>query len=251
MAGNKAMRRALETNDVIRVNASVPLIRDTTEMITPEIARAMLERNKHNRPINWAKVEAYADVMARGEWKLHSQGIVFDQHGNLLTGQQRLWAVIYSDKNVYMRVSRGNPADTAKLLDRGRPQTSRDLATRDTERKHSPTEASIARAILAMRGNLRPTVDQLAEAIISNAEKASIVLHETKGTKKTKSILMALAAICGTLDLPTAKVKALEIEDFAARIESALMPNSATQCWGRGAAFGFAMQRASNIIQEK
>ena len=137
MIKGKALRRALESKDAMRINGEIPLIVDTTELITPAIAQEMLKHNKTNRPINWRKVEEYADLMAHDQWKLHSQGIIFDPDGNILTGQKRLWAVVYSGKDVLMRVSRGCPADTVRILDRGTPQTARDMASRETKRKHT------------------------------------------------------------------------------------------------------------------
>ena len=168
----KALKRALEV-DPIRAGGDIPLITDKTELITPTVAQEMLRANKDNRPINWKKVEEYSDAMVRGEWKLHAQGIVLDEGGNILTGQKRLWAVIYADVSVYMRVSRGNPKDTAKLLDRGDPQSARDLASRGTGRWHSPTESSIARACAALTGNMRPSKTQLADIFEANSKKAT------------------------------------------------------------------------------
>src|SRR5262249_10526113 len=159
----------IETTDALRINANVPLITDKTELITPEVAMEYLKANKNNRPINWARVEEYAAIMARGDWKLHSQGVVFDTNGNILTGQKRLWAVVKAKVGVYMRVSRGTPPEAARLLDRGTPQTARDLATRETGRKHSPTEVSIMRAYAAMQGNTRPDTDQIANLIEQHA----------------------------------------------------------------------------------
>jgi hypothetical protein len=112
----KALGRAMETKDVIRISGDVPLITDVTELVTPELAEKILKRNKNNRPINWRKVEEYARLMTEGKWKLHSQGIVIDADGNLLTGQKRLWAIIYSGTSVLMRISRGCPSNTASLL---------------------------------------------------------------------------------------------------------------------------------------
>ena len=91
MIKGKALRKALETKEAYRLTEDIPLIIDTTEWITPETAQEMLKRNKHNRPVNWNKVEEYADIMAGGQWQLHAQGIILDCDGNILTGQKRLW----------------------------------------------------------------------------------------------------------------------------------------------------------------
>jgi len=250
MAGNKAMRRALATQDAHRVAGNIPLIQDKTELITPELAQQMLERNKNNRPVNWKRVEQYATIMGAGKWELNPQGIIFDKEGNLQTGQTRLWAVIYSETSVYMRVSRGSFSSIGKLLDRGIPQSSRDLATRDTGRKHSPTEASIARAILCLQGTLRPSTDALADQIRNNDQIVTPLLKQTSGTKKTKTIMMILAVICNEIgDTKRALDLAKRVEEFGKQLDSNLKPESTERCWGRGAAFTLAMERAKRIVE--
>ncbi len=253
MSGNKALRRALDTKDAYRIGGQrpIPLIQDKTELITPEIAQQMLESNKKNRPINWKRVEQYAVIMRAEEWELNPQGIVFDKNGDLQTGQQRLWAVIYSKKSIYMRVSRGSPSTIGKVLDRGMPQSARDLATRDTGRKHSPVEASIARAILVLKGTLKPSTDMLAEQIRGDDHLVARILKETSGTKKTKPIMMILAAICADIsEIKRACDLAKRVEELGSKLEKDLEPESAERCWGRGAAFTLAMERAKKIVDK-
>lgn len=246
----RALRRALASTDAVRVAGNVPLITDTTEWVTPDMAHAMLKRNQHNRPINWNKVEEYAAIMARGEWELHSQGIVLDPDGNILTGQKRLWALIYSGATgVHMRISRGNPARVARLLDRGTPQSARDLASRGTGRKHSPTEASIARACCALAGITRPSTDALAATLEANQDLAAALLKETAGIKKTRGVLMVMAAICAVRPAATsARQVAGHAEELASELDAALAPHDAGRCWGKGAAFGLAMEHARRIV---
>lgn len=245
----KALRRALETKDVYRINADVPLIVDTTELISPDTAYEMLDKNKNNRSINWRKVEEYAQLMKDGKWELHAQGIVLDTEGNVLTGQKRLWAIIYSGKNIYMRVSRGNPSQVARLLDRGNPQTARDLATRETGRKHGPVEGSIARGILAFNGKLKPSVDEMADMIEKNADIVNDVLETSKGIKKTKGIVMLLAAISMER---VSKVKDLvgDIESMCNKLCNMLRPETPETCWNKKAAFTLAMKHAVEIVKE-
>lgn len=250
MGGNKALKRALETKDVIRINADLPLLTDETELVTPDLAREYLKRNKRNRPINWKKVTEYENIMRAGKWALHSQGIIFDAEGNILTGQSRLWAVIHADTAVYMRVSRGNPASVAPLLDRGRPQSARDLATRRTERDHALLEVSLARAISALKGRLRPSTDELAEILTQNSEKSKVVLAETAGRKKGKAEQMILAAVCMIATSPD-EVRRLmfHVERLAEKLDEMLAPRGAEQHWGKGLAFTVAMEKARALVE--
>lgn len=242
----------METKDAIRINGDVPLIVDATELITPEIARNMLKQNTLNRPINWKKVEEYAESMRSGKWKLHSQGIIFDDQGRLQTGQKRLWAIVYSGVDVLMRVSRGCPSDTVRLIDRGTAQTDRDMASRETRRKHSQIESSIVRAYLVLNGN-PPTKDNIADIMIEKAKELEMIMKETKGTKKTRAILMILGAICNlglnNSDLLSNFIK--NLEHLSDKLETRLRPSNANTCWGRGVAFTLAMEQAKTIVEER
>lgn len=245
----QALRRALSV-DPLRVNASVPLIVDRTELITPTLAKEMLKRNHHNRPINWRKVEEYAQIMRDGGWQLHGQGIILDTEENILTGQKRLWAIVLSDTAVYMRVSRGNPASVARLLDRGDPQSARDLAARDTGQRHRPVEVSVARGLLALLGNFRPSTDLVADTIASNAPLMEAITRELTGTRKTRSILMVVAAICFIEREPEMAAEASRhAGDLAEQLDMALLPHTSSQCWGRGAAFGLALEKAMRLVE--
>lgn len=252
MAGNKAMKRAVKTNDAVRLLGNIPLIVDKTELITPEMAQDLLKHNKSNRPINWRKVQEYAEIMKQNQWELTAQGIVLDETGNILTGQKRLWAVIYSNTSVLMRISRGSKKSTANLLDRGTPQSARDLASRKTEVRHSPTEASISRGICAIRGNLKPSVDELSRVIAEKNEINKVILRETSRSKKTKSVLMIMSVISSLSgDIETAKRFSLRIPFYAGKLEKALEPETAERCWNKGAAFTLALEQARKILEHE
>jgi len=247
----KAFKRAIETKDAARINGDIPLIVDSTELITPEMAEKLLRRNNSNRPVNWNKVEQYRKVMEEGKWKLHAQGIILDDKGNLLTGQKRLWAIIYSGEGQYMRISRGSPPDTATLIDRGTAQTSRDLAHRVTERKHSPTEGSIARGVLALKGEIKPSVDEIAECMVDHSNILEQAMKQTRGTRKTKSILMILAAICFLSNGDNAKGLFGIVSGLAEKLDQELFPIEAIKCWNRGAAFTLVMEKAMMICERE
>jgi hypothetical protein len=249
---SRSLRRALETSDAIRVNSALPLIQDTTELITPDEAREMLKRNRSNRPINWNAVERLADIMRRGQWQLHAQGLILDKDGNILTGQTRLWAVVYSGVSVYMRVSRGSPPESAFVIDRGRPQSARDLASRRTERRHSPHESSIGRCVCVARGIPKPSIDEIAEVLTEKEDVLRSLVKETRGGDKTKGALMVLGAICHLATSPSQCIPLVrDLKALVCDFEAALMPYKAESCWGKGAAFGMAMERAIAVVRRR
>jgi|SRR5215471_1236191 len=251
MIKGKAFKRALQTNQAYRVldNGKIPLITDCTELITPEKAQEYLTKNKYNRPINWKSVEKYCDLIQADKWLLTPQGIVFDNDNDLINGQNRLWAIIYANTAVYMRVSRGVPAHAAAVLDRGRPQTARDLATRQTTQKHKPIEATIAKASLALAGIPRPNEDVQAAQIVKGAPIITSLFEIIKGAKKSKAAYMILGAICTDINtVDKAQSIAKHVEELGAELENQLKPATAGQCWGKGAAFVLAMEKARSVV---
>lgn len=193
----------------------------------------------------------YSDLMVKGEWKFHAQGIILDKQGNILTGQKRLWAIIYSGVPQYMRISKGSPQETADFIDRGTSQTSRDLASRKTERKHSPMEQSISRGMLALHGNIKPTVDDIANCLSKKSEILESAIKNTRRIKKTKACYMVMAAICELCDEEDKDVVWAfgMMSDFAEKLETELYPVKAEACWNKGAAFTLAMEKAISVCK--
>lgn len=78
-----------------------------TEMvhITPEIARVYLGSNKTNRPLRSNTVRAYAKDMETGNWRTTHQGIAINELGDIIDGQHRLSAIVYSNCAITMMVT--------------------------------------------------------------------------------------------------------------------------------------------------
>jgi hypothetical protein len=109
--------------------ASVPLVSNpplwvsNIELITPNLAEALLETNENNRNLRKSVVERYASIMTLGDWLLTPEPIVIADTGRLLNGQHRLNAVIKSGVNVRMFVVRNVSEQAFSAIDRGVSRT--------------------------------------------------------------------------------------------------------------------------------
>lgn len=126
------------------------MIPTTTQMvITPELAKTLLNSNKGNRPLNLPHVASLAKKMKEGSWVFTHQGIALDVNGNLLDGQHRLQAIVNANVSVTMLVTTGMAAAHFEHIDvDARKRSAADLlAIRrpDTARNITRT-AAIARA---------------------------------------------------------------------------------------------------------
>jgi hypothetical protein len=99
----------------------------TVELITPEVAAQMLERNTSNRPLSRSTVARYADDMKAGRWEYNGQDILFSEDGELLDGQHRLVSIGVAGVPVLMGVKRGLPKTVFTTLDAGKARTAGDV----------------------------------------------------------------------------------------------------------------------------
>lgn len=97
--------------------------------VTPEMAKAWLEKNQSNRPIRTRVVDALVRDIQNGNFRLTHQGIAFDEDGNLLDGQHRLTAVALSGVPTMMTVTHGLRAEDMQFIDIGIKRTFADTVT--------------------------------------------------------------------------------------------------------------------------
>lgn len=97
-------------------------ITSQVEVVTPAAAKALLARNKGNRPVRQARVQQYADAMRAGLWRV-AQAILVDWDGVLLDGQHRLHAVVLYGQPVEFVVVRGASPEAYAVIDTGDKRT--------------------------------------------------------------------------------------------------------------------------------
>lgn len=95
--------------------------------ITPELAEVMLENNKsdewQNRPQSPRGQRRYIRAMKSGRWAMTGEPIIFSKSGNLLNGQNRLYACIESNVPIVCLVVFGIEDEAFKFMDTGIART--------------------------------------------------------------------------------------------------------------------------------
>jgi hypothetical protein len=88
-------------------------------LVTPEMAREMLQKNVNNRSIRVARVMMYANDMKAGKWRDNPQPIMISESGTITDGQHRLHAVIESGCTVNTAIVYGVPINIRPVVDQG------------------------------------------------------------------------------------------------------------------------------------
>jgi hypothetical protein len=140
------------------------------EVITPERARDLLDRNDLNRSIAGAVVEKYARDMKTGAWALNGQTIKIAETGRLLDGQHRCAAAIRSKTSFPALVVEGLGEEVFDTFDLG---TRRSIGAilKDQGESNTAVLAAILRQVWLFENDLvgvrntPPTVAELLDTL--------------------------------------------------------------------------------------
>lgn len=96
------------------------------EIITPEIAKKYLEKNRLDRKTRPKVMAQYAEMMAEEYWPLNGTCISFDWNDDLFDGQHRLQACVRSGVPFATLVVRGLDPSARRTIDGGLKRMFRD-----------------------------------------------------------------------------------------------------------------------------
>lgn len=158
------------------------MIASKIEVVTPEKAKEMLRHNLKNRKVKPLEVEALVREIDRGNFYTTHQGIAFDECGDLIDGQHRLFAIVKSGKAVRIMVTTGLPHNAVNGIDRGVSRSTSDILTMadydgDLREKKLLSNSNIIASINAIvENNYRKLKMQPSEVIeVFNEFKSSIM----------------------------------------------------------------------------
>ncbi|HET7443131.1 MAG TPA: hypothetical protein VFJ57_00585 [Solirubrobacterales bacterium] len=114
------------------------------ELLTPEMARALLAMNAHNRNMRPARVSQLADALKRGEWVLNGETIKLAEDGTLIDGQHRLQAVVDSGIAIESLVMRDLPMEVQDTVDTGRRRRLADILAIEGEKDSHALGAALS-----------------------------------------------------------------------------------------------------------
>lgn len=97
--------------------------------ITVDMAKEILSLfNEGNRTKKWKSIERYLRDMNDGIWRLTHEAIAFADIPKLLDGQNRLEAIVKSEKSLKVLVVIGLPAEVATAINEGQNRSGSDAA---------------------------------------------------------------------------------------------------------------------------
>jgi hypothetical protein len=137
--------------------------------------------------------------MKAGRWRRTGEPIIFDESGQLVDGQHRMWAVIESGCTIDMLVVRGVPMDAIHNIDTGKPRSTAQVM-QILGGQNTTKLVSIARAIdmVVSPGRVRNLSVDEVETVLSRWPGVKWILEQPgalKSGKLTQACVLAAFAI--------------------------------------------------------
>ena len=125
-------------------------VKTELRLVTPNVAREMLKRNRNNRRLKPSNVTKLRKEIRSNNWVFDGMPIRFDKSGNLLDGQHRLTALIKENKSLMFLIVSGIGSQAFKVMDTGSMRNGVDaLAIEGVE--YSQVINSAIRTIMKLR----------------------------------------------------------------------------------------------------
>jgi len=186
--------------------------------ITPDMAREMLATSPGNRTMRKQYVGMLAAAMKRGEWRVTSQGIGFDNLGRLRDAHHRLAACIQADVPFSSVVVFGLRSDCYEVIDTGLARSYSDRMEVDPH----TAEALRLGCAIALKTR-KPTIDEMRPILEAGFADTVIALHQFCPTRRrvysTASMRLAACIVImagGDPEFVMTQYQALVREDFQA-----------------------------------
>jgi|APSaa5957512576_1039674.scaffolds.fasta_scaffold44889_2 hypothetical protein len=137
------------------------------ETITPEVAKALLDKNINNRNITQSHLALIKSEILSGNWQYNGQPIIIGEDGRLLDGQHRLTAVVETGIPIDTAVIRGIADDAFVTIDTGKVRGGADVLS-IAGSKYGSHIASAIRKIIEKFGGSKKCQGRYAHKIANS-----------------------------------------------------------------------------------
>lgn len=171
------------------------------ELITPEKAAKLLEKNSNNRSVNSRAVARLAAAMRAGEWRFNAQPIQLTLDGLLLDGQHRLMACLASGVSIECLVVWDALPETQETMDMGKARSVADVLRLRGHTNHNAVAAFGRRVALAKKYGVR------AGAIHTSHEVSNgSVLEAVENVSNLQRYTVGARQVCHGLGFTAAQI---------------------------------------------
>lgn len=181
-------------------------------VITPDMAKEFLERNKGNRRLYDAVIAKYARDMTHSAWYLSPNAIGFDENDRLIDGQHRLKACIMADIPFRSYIVYGLPPESQGIIDSNKKRSIADQMHIIYSVENSTLTTAVINALVALvisSAHISLTLDSTKDVYDLYKADIDLVLSQVKSVP---GLVYSPVLACIVL---SAKVDASKAIEFA------------------------------------
>jgi Ca2+-binding EF-hand superfamily protein len=160
------------------------------KLITPELAKELLENNKSNRKISLPKVRDYANQMSAGKWKVNGDCIRISKSNITLDAQHRLLAIIRSGVPILQVFVTDLDDDVFDTIDTGKSRNASDILSIYGAKNNTTVAAGVKKYLLLLNGYKSINTSGITDTNITNSD----ILNEYKENEELYKTLFS----CGS-----------------------------------------------------
>ena len=174
--------------------------------VTPKMAKQLLDKNTHNRPIRQSRVDRYTKDMLEGLWVQCGDTVCVSETGVLLNGQHRLLAVVASGVTIRMILVTGIADDAFPFMDGGVPRSGADALSIEG-RKNCNTLSAAAKLVKAYTNGKWREADNPSNHAIVEMVGEYVGLEESARVAASMKFLAGASGLCAAHYLVSRKDK--------------------------------------------
>jgi Ca2+-binding EF-hand superfamily protein len=159
-------------------------------LITPELAKQLLEKNTSNRKLSLPHVRDYSNQMKSGKWKVNGDTIRLSKNNVLLDGQHKLHAIIRSGVSVELVMVTDLEDDVFDTIDTGKSRNASDILSIYGSKNSTTLAAGVKKYLLLINGYKSISTIGISDTKISNSD----ILDEFKSNEELYKTLFS----CGS-----------------------------------------------------
>lgn len=191
------------------------------EVLTPQLAAALLDRNPSNRSLSQSRVDLYAADIIAGRWTFNGEPVIVSKEGWLTDGQHRCAAVVQTGIPIETAMSFGVTYESRTTTNQLRPKTAGDYAGMSGV-SNAMGVAAIAKMAIAYerdgvidgRGITQGAILEYVSANQTALERSASIAHSR--SEKMKNIVSP--SVLGFCHYVTARINQGDADRYAEKI---------------------------------
>ena len=178
----------------------------TVVLLTPEMAKGLMEGHVNFRPLIRTHVDFLKQEILTGNWTLSGQDLLFDYNDTFFDGQHQCTACVETNISILIGIKWGLSPDAVDIVDTGRTRSAQDIVGNLGCKRNKVQIAAIAKILcfsksgsLGSNWNNRVSNKDIGKVVVQYTPdilQESVAIGKTVYEKVDRSIMHSVASAC-------------------------------------------------------